>query len=238
MVQVVIHTNFGLGNQMETARWLRDGFARHGIAAEITPEITKAADIHVVQGPWYALKHWQPLSDKHRVLYLNRGFWGDAREDLSLGWLKPNGTRDFRSDGAVEANGYPLQPRPRKANGRCAIVFGDYGRDPTEDIERARRDYDSVFFRPHPQQIIATSVMTLSGPLEDAWSLGDVALGHSSTVLVQARIEGLRVESSDPLHVVHAYPDDDERWLRELSWAMWHYTEIEAGLAWEHLLDH
>ena len=237
MVSVVIHTNLGLGNQFECARWLEDGFAKHGIKAEITPDKHKAADVHVVQGPWYCLDYWRPRSMDSRVLWLNRGFWGDAREDLSIGWLRPDGSRNFNNDGAAEGNGFYPQPQPRKTKGRCAIVFADYGRDPSEDVERAKREYNSVFFRPHPQQPIETKAVTLQGPLDVCWHWGDVAIGHSSTVLVEARIEGLRVESSDPLHVVHAHPDDDERWLRELSWGMWHYTQIQRGDFWEHLRD-
>ena len=233
-MQVAIHTNPGLKNQIESAAWVAEGFRRQGVTVNVTPDKCLKADVQVVQGPWYCLDYWQPRSDTARVIWLNRCFYGDGRFDLSLGWLRPDGSRDFRNAGKAEANGILPELKPDKVSNRCAIVFADYGRDPSEDIARARHEYQSVFFRPHPQQHINTRAITLGGPLDVCWHWGDVAIGHSSTVLVEARINGLRVESSDPLHVTHG-SDDREGWLTRLSWAQWNHEAIKRGAFWEHL---
>lgn len=238
MVSVVIHTNLHLANQIESAEWLRQGFAAHGIDAEITADRQKRGDVQVVQGPWYALDYWTPRSADHPVLWLDRCFYGDARFDLSIGWLRPDGSRDFVNDGAAGEKGLLPQLQPAKQARRSAVVFGDYGRDHAEDIYEARKRFDAVYYRPHPQDGSGVpKAMSLSGDLAAVFALGDVALGHSSTVLVQAAIEGLAVESTDPRHVVQQLNGSRERWLAWLSWAQWSHSEIMAGDAWEHLRE-
>ena len=234
MASVVIHTNTGLQNQRECAAWLAEGFKRHGVTVDVTADRCRPADVQVVQGPWYCLDYWQPRSADHRVLWLNRCFYGDGRFDLSLGWLRPDGSRDFRIDGAADAKGTLPELKPRKERDRCAVVFADYGRDPRPDVIEARQNYQAVFFRPHPQQDVDTKAITLKCPLSHVWELGDVAIGHSSTVLVEAEINGLKVISSDPLHVVH-HDGDRQAWLNRLSWAQWNHEELQRGEFWEHL---
>ena len=233
MVSVVIHTNLALDNQKETAGWLKAGLAAHGIKAEITADKTKKADVQIVQGNWYCLNYWQPHSDTNRVLYLSRCFYGSPRFDISLGWLRPDGSRDFVNDGIADPKGTLPRVKRAKDRRRCAIVFCDYGKDHTEQVQEARMKYDSVFCRPHPAQKRETPVMAI-GDLEACWALGDVALGHSSTVLVDAVINGLHAESTDPRHVIHKCNGDRERWLAWLSWANWNYTELIAGDWVEH----
>jgi len=232
MVSVVIHTNTHLANQVETAWWLKAGFKQHGIAAEITPDRHKPADVHVVQGPWYCYNEWL---GKPNVLWLNRCFYGHPRFDISLGWLNADGSRDFKNHGMAAAKGSLPDLRPAKEGRRCAVVFADYGRDMTEAVQDARITYDSVFFRPHPAQAQESPVMTLQGALDGVWALADVAIGHSSTVLVEAVIEGLHVVSSDPLHVCQGIEGGRQQWLTDLSWANWNKTELERGDFWEHL---
>ena len=234
MVSVVIHSNPHLANQIESSGWLQSGFKAHGINAEITADKNKAADIHVIQGNWYA---YNEFIGKPNVLFLNRCFYGDARFDVSLGWLRPDGSRDFMNHGMVRAKGSCPNVRPRKdRKRRCAVVFADYGIDPQAMILDARMRYDSVFFRPHPAQDRATPVMTLKGSLDAVWEIADVAISGSSTVLVDALIQGLHVESTDPLHVVQSCGEDRQAWLNDLSWAQWHGpTELMNGDFWEHL---
>ena len=216
-MNIAIHTNMGLANQIESAGWLQSGFKAHGINAEITADKNKAADIHVIQGNWYAYNEWLARSATEKVLFLNRCFYGDARFDVSLGWLRPDGSRDFMNHGMVWAKGLCPIVRPRKELRRCAVIFADYGKDPRAMVEDARMRYDSVFFRPHPAQARETPVMTLRGALDTVWDIADVAIGGTSTVLVEAAINGLQVETTDPLHVVNGYQEPG--WLTDLSWA-------------------
>lgn len=235
-MKVCIHTNSHLPNQVETAGWLKAGFAAHGIDAEITADKTKDADVQVVQGNWYCLDYWQPRSDKSRVLYLSRCFFGSPRFDVSMGWLRPDGSRDFVNDSVADPKGTLPRVKRVKEGRRSAIVFYDYGKDHSEQVQDARLRFDSVFCRPHPAQNRETPAMNIRD-LDACWALGDVALGHASTVLVDAVINGLHVESTDPRHVIHKLNGDRERWLAWLSWAQWNYTELVAGDFWSHLND-
>jgi hypothetical protein len=231
MVSVVVHTNPGLFNQRETAGWLKAGFKKHGIDAEITADKKKNADVVLIQGPWWAYKEW---AGKDNVLFLDRCFFGNPRFDVSIGWLLSDGSRDFKNHSMVASKNTPPFLCPQKERRYCAVVFGDYGRDAAQDVARARETYDSVLFRPHPAQHQVSPAMTIGGELEAIWELADVAVGHSSTVLVEAEINGLHVDSSDPLHVVH-HDGDREQWLTDLSWAQWGHEEIKRGEFWEHL---
>lgn len=244
MVSVVIHTNPALANQRETAAWLKQGFSRHGITADITASRTQEADVQVVQGPWYCFDYWRERADTHRVLWLNRCFYGHHRFDLSLGWLQPDGSRDFRNHGAMDGHGRLPTLKAIKDARRCAVIFADYGqRDIAERVAELRQTWNgSLYFRPHPQQQdVSVKAITLKCPLEQVWSLADVAIGHSSTVLVEARINGLQIDCSDPLNVVNEHPEDRETWLRELSWAQWSAhddnPELQRGDFWSHLHD-
>jgi len=232
MVSVVIHCNMRLGNQIESAEWLRQGFKAHGIAAEVTGDKYKSADIHVIQGPHYCYNEWL---GQENVLFLNRCFYGDSRFDLSIGWLQPDGSRNFCNDGTTVPNGLLPVLQPRKDARRCAVIFEDFGADSSELIAEARLHFASVFYRPHPAQQKTSGAMALTGDLADCWALADVAIGHGSTALVEAEINGLHVESSDPLHVVHKAKENREQWLQDLSWAQWNFKQIIKGEFWNHL---
>ena len=231
MVQVVAHINPGLAHQVEHGEVLKAGFARHGIDIDVTADIHQHGDIHIVSGPWYALPTWQ---GKPNVLWLDRCFYGNARDYVSLGWLNADGSRDFRNTDKTEGKGILPELKSSKKRRLCAVVFGDYGGDPREHLKYARKKYDSVWFRPHPSDTGLSPYLPLRGELSSVWQIGDVAIGHSSTVLVDAEINGLFVESTDPRHVVH-HNGDREAWLKRLSWAQWHLDELANGSFWEHL---
>ena len=238
-MDIVIHTNMSLANQRETAGWLKAGFAAHGIEAEITADKNKKADVRVIQGNWYAYNEGLAAAKAgERVLYLGRCFYGSPRFDLSLGWLRPDGSRDFVNDGAADPKGTLPRVKRVKEGRRCAIVFCDYGRDHKQQVEEARLKYDSVFCRAHPAMNRNDTPAMALGDLDACWALGDVALGHGSTVLVDAVINGLHAESTDPHHVLHKLNGSRENWLAWLSWAQWNMTELCAGDFWEHLNDH
>lgn len=227
---VTIHANPGLQNQIDCAEALLFGFRKHGIDAEISNTKQPGDGINVVQGPW-----WIPdrFLGRAGVLWLDRTFYGCASNNVSLGWLNPDGSRDF-GDCDKPAKGEPPKLKPMKNNKRCAVVFGDYGRDPKPEYCYARQRFESVWFRPHPQDRNDYAPLPLRGPLETVWQIGDAAIGCSSTVLVDAAINGLHVHSTDPRHVVHGC-EDRSNWLRQLSWKQWSLDEIRAGNFWEHL---
>jgi len=231
VVSVVIHCNMSLDNQTESAAWLREGFQAHGIDAEITGDRLKGGDVHIVQGPWYAYNDWL---GKERVLFLNRCFFGHPRWDVSIGWLKADGTRDFRNADKTQGKGTLPELHKKKSKQRAVVVFGDYGRDPKQEMSYARRTYDSVFYRAHPASNGRTPYLTLGGELDSVWQIADCAVGYKTTALIDAEIHGLHVHSTDPGHVVH-HDGDRQQWLNRLSWANWNHEEIKRGTFWEHL---
>ena len=229
MVSVVIHCNMSLPNQTESAEWLRQGFAKHGIDADVTGDKHKAADVHVVQGPHYAFSEWL---GRPNVLWLNRCFYGDSRYDLSIGWLNPDGSRDFKNRGKADSNGRVPELKPKRETTLGCLILADYGKQHQArhwEVD-AREKYFPIYFREHP----ADRHYRYFYSLDEMWKRCDVAIGGSGTALVDAAIEGLHVHSYDPLHVIQNMTDR-QQWLIELSWAQWGHEAIMAGDFWEHL---
>lgn len=233
-MKIAIHTNPGLHNQRQYGSWLAEGFRKHGLTATVTGDKTQEADIHVIQGPHYAYHEWL---GKPNVLWLNRCYYGHDFNDVSLGWLRADGTRDFMpkdephgvlpelqpmkdTDGDWE--GYPLG----------CVVFADYGglREADHWAVDARHAGLSVYVRAHPAD---TGRYFYS--LDEMWARCAYAVGGQSTVLVDAVINGLHTTAHDPKHVVQGYEDDRAGWLARLSWANWNFNEIRNGDFWEHL---
>lgn len=233
---VVIHTNLSLENQPRNAAWLAEGFAARGIEAEITADRKKAADIHIVQGPHYCLECWQPRASEARVLLLDRCFYWDAKDNVSLGWLNPDGSRDFRHKGKHGPKGKAPVIAPLKTYRGSCVVFGDYGRPGQKDINEARKVHPRVYWRPHPADRQPVKALILNGDLAGVWALCDTAIGHSSTVLVDAVLNGLHTTSTDPRHVIAGVEHDRERWAAQLTWCQWNCEELKRGDFVEHLL--
>jgi hypothetical protein len=227
LVKIVIHSNPGLANQIESSGWLKSGFERHGLDCEVTADRYKPADVHVVQGPHYA---WDEWLGKENVIWLDRCFYGSSRFDLSIGWLNADGSRDFKNKGMAAGNGDLPELKTMKPHQESAVVFADYGKmDQARHWEvDARSKYFPVHLRFHPAD------MQSIYPLADMWQRCDVAIGGTSTILVEAAINGLHIKQCDPLHVCHEM-GDRAQWLTDLSWAQWNHTEIINGNFWEHL---
>lgn len=233
-MDVVIHSNPSLENQRVYADGLKRGFERQGVRATVTAAREAQGDVHIIQGPHYAYKEWV---GKPNVLFLNRCFYGDGFENVSLGWLNPDGSRRFAFH-ADRSNGRHPAPEARKPYRGTCVVFGDYGRDPAPEVKLAREEFERVYFRAHPAGNRDESpVLAPDWTLGEAFSFADCAVGHSSTVLVKARINGLKTLSTDPNHVVLWEPEDRLKWLSRLSWCQWSFAQIRNGEFWEHLSE-
>lgn len=231
MHTAAIHTNMALRHQRAWAGCLASGFKRHGIAATVTPDVALGADVHVVLGPWYALREWH---GKPGVLYLDRAFWDDPGS-CSLTWLDAQGEKIFRW--------YRTTPRPRPAvqpwrHGRRAVVLCDYGMDGEQERALALPHFDVVSVRRHPAEQAAVE------PLAACLDAHDVAIGRCTTALIDAAIAGLPVVGLNPhapvapiasrtVRDIMRPPRD--RWLNDLAWHNWSAQEITAGDAWEAL---
>ena len=231
-MEVVIHSNPNLSNQIESSGWLKAGFERHGLSCEVTADRCQPADIHVVQGPHYAFDVWL---GKPNVIWLDRCFYGHYRYDLSIGWLNPDGSRDFKNKGMSFGKGDLPELKPKKEGRDCAIVFGDYGMDPTQLVQYARREIGRTYYKPHPAESGQVSpVLAPKWTLSQCWEIASHAVGHSSTVLVEAELNGLNVYTTDTHHVCQNITDRGQ-WLKDLSWAQWNFEEIVNGDFWDHL---
>ena len=125
--------------------------------------------------------------------------------------------------------------KPKKTRRDCAIVFGDYGMNPKQLVQFSRLQFGRTYFKPHPaEQGQVSPVLAPKWTLEQCWEIANVAVGHSSTVLVEAELNGLLVYTTDPNHVCQNI-EDRGQWLIDLSWAQWNYTEIVNGDFWDHL---
>jgi len=230
---VIIHSNPTLQNQIDTSTALLAGFRVHGVQAEITADRLKPGDIHVVQGPWYCYSDWL---GKANVVYLDRTFYGCPVNNISLGWLKADGSRNFciREYHRKHGKGELPELKEKKTRQECAVVFGDYGRNPGDLWQYARSNFDRVYFRAHPASKDQHPYLTLKGELDYIWRMADVAVGHSTTALIEAELEGLNVVTTDRHNPVN-YDGDRESWLNELSWKQWSLDELRDGSFWDHL---
>jgi len=237
--KVAIHTNSSLYNQTSFARAFVNGFREHGICAEIVGR-RGSAEIHITQGPHFAYDLWK---GHPQVLHLDRCFYGDPATVVSLGWLKPDGSRNFGAPGR-EAKGVLPEIQKAKEYRGTAVVFGDYGTDPAELILAARKRFERVYYRPHPKDRRRVNAMTMDGDLDAVLRLCDVAIGFRTSALVAATLAGLYIVTTDDHHACKPVAfgfNEAERigerksWLRDLSWKQWTLAEINSGEFWSHL---
>lgn len=123
--------------------------------------------------------------------------------------MTPDGGRDFTAG----AGRTPPPVKDPKGPGP-SIFLADYN----GPIEPA----DTVRLHPAAQKYDES--------LSDALSRHNVAIGYTTTALVDAALEGLRIVCKDHRHIL-ARPD----WLDVLPWADWSENEISSGELWAHL---
>ena len=211
-MHITFHCNTSQPHQVEHGRWLKKGFKCHGLNLNITADITKEADIHIVSGPHYALDYWK---DHQRVILLDRALWHQEKPEkwrsmdwLSAGWVK-NGQRVFRVGCGRK------HPKPKAgSNGRGSIFLADYY-GPVEQADTIRL---------HPQRD------TNPEPLLDCLHRHARAIGYNTTALITAGLEGLEIECKSPDSIM-----SHSNWLELLAYTDWKYSEIQSGALWQHL---
>jgi hypothetical protein len=224
----VIHYNPHLAHQRDHAR----AFEQCGFTA--TTSKTTEADVHVVSGPYYALRQWA----RHpSLLMIDRAWWGDP-DCVSIGWLNKDGTRTFATGDEPRAHPKPL---PWKKRENTAIVLADYGQKTTQIMREAAQRYAYIRERRHPAEVRDQASLT------SGLCLSDVAIGTSGTALFEAVMLGLPSVCLDPdnpvAEVCSASIDaplrrpDRSEWLHKLSYAQFSLDEIADGTAWRLLRD-
>ncbi len=201
-----IHTNTGLAHQVRIARALVDGFAAHGINAEITGRDSEA-DLHVCMGPWFALDLWRFDA---LTLYIDRAYWGDP-DSVSVHWLQ-SGEKVFTRCDIPRAH---PELKPYRFSEK-SIFLCDYNQQPVGV-------YDAVRYHPANGQ---------RGSLAESLEGFGVAAGGRTTALVDAAILGLKVVTFDehsPLWPISGRREGREKWINNLAWHNWSLDELAEG---------
>lgn len=131
---------------------------------------------------------------------------------VSLGWMRADGGRLFTA-GAGRASP-AIEDRPTQGG---TIFLADYG-GPIEPADTVRR---------HPADEQPRE------SLRDALRRHRTAIGYQTTALVMAALAGLEIICKDRRNILW-----ESNWLALLPYADWHWSEIESGAAWEHLMQH
>ena len=183
----------------------------------VTADPKKPADIHIISGNHFAKQYW---IGHPRTIWLDKRLYKEGPKSngmhsdpfVSLGWMNKQGHRDF----VIGNDRQPVETKPLKTGDR-SIFLADY----MGKIEQA----DTI--RYHPAQKMEKE------PLLEALARHDIAIGYTSTALITAAIEGLQIVCRDKYYILN-----DPNWREILPYADWHYSEIESGEAWEHLICH
>lgn len=205
--KVCLHINGALSHQVEHGQLLKAAFLNHGYSVQIVNSPEGSGDIHVVSGPHFAKSRWL---DHPKTILLDRCYYRGDPRNVSLGWLRPDGGRNFHKGHGRP----PPEVKPLKTGNRT-LFLADYN----GKIEQA----DTV--RYHPAQ------KPPSRPLEDDLNNHDVAIGYGTTTLVQAALAGLQIVCKSKANIM-SNPD----WLELLPYADWGLHEFDDAI--EHLLCH
>lgn len=230
----LMHYNQNLPHQVDHAR------AFEACGFEITTNPGKAADIHVISGPNYAMRWWMPVCEKSvRTLMIDRAWWDDP-SSVSIGWLQEDGTRKFASGTAERAK---PEMMPWKTRECSCLVMADYGQNISEVEYLASQRFTTVAKRLHPADSKVRHLTTLETDL----TLRDVAITTSGTSGVTAITMGVPTICLDPKNECSPvcsdsidaplYRGDREQWLHEMSYKQFTLAEIADGTAWNLLKD-
>lgn len=226
--QILIHVNRALPHQVTFGQALRAGFCRHGERAELTAVVEDDADLHVVLGPHFAKRHWL---GHPAVLLLDRCFWGNERTEVTLGRMTASGGRVFLDNCPGDRPQPTMRdgmPAPARENAR-GLVVNDFRGDWSELADLACEYAVHVRVRLHPVEAPAKK------PLLDDLEWAHIVVGHRTSALVTAILEGRKVVTTDAEHVVCGIDRGAKQWLANLSYTQWNQQEIESGEAWDKL---
>lgn len=231
-----IHTNPSLEHQVDFAERLRLGFIACGWKATVTADRKPHpnASVQVVLGPHYALKECAG----ERTLMIDRCFWGNPREVVSMAWLDANGKKIWPQEAPSDRDTPKCDPW--RHDEERAVVLNDYSRIQHKGSVEAH--FRHVEYRDHP-----TKGGRYIEKLRNVLDRNDVAVGFTSSALVTAALMGLPVVTlGDEKSAVSAIATkqlgetlkrpDRKPWLNNLAYMNWSGDEIKSGLALDYLL--
>lgn len=252
---IVIHAKYGSGPAWHRryANALVDGFKSHGHVAEVTEDdcvlVSAEHAVHVIFGPNYFPQAFKKALLAGNALTINRCFYGDANDNVAIGWNGFNGLADFPApiEGRYEKEivRMPAREWRQPLKDHIAVILGEYA-SPCDDklaiknfyieaVEHAKADGLLPIFRPHPlaKHKIEGAAFAPSADIRTAQRV----YTHASTYGVHARLIGCPVWAS-PASLAHCDGDETEsEWRARVASAQWHIDEITSGAFWEHLAD-
>lgn len=256
-VEVTIHTNPAMDHQIRWARLLREGFEVHGHDAQIRMSREGGGGVHVVIGPNYALEQWAEADD---VLFVDRCFFGDPQEQVTIGWLRPDGTRDFMNEDSMpdrwRMHGVAMKPWQSNPGGH-SLVLADRTSDwtPYRDIIESRLEQDfDVMLRVHPTQRAPEDLrhleligdyLAIDGTHDESFIGADHFIAFATSTAVTAIMGGLPGFTLDKRNGAWPVTAHDLRsvirpkrasWCYDLANAQWACEEIRSGKACTHLM--
>jgi len=212
---IVFHYNPNLIHQIEHASWFDDCLKPFDIRYMATPNIHAPGDIHIISGPHYALDYWH----KHpNVLMIDRAYLPNhqiasskwkSEEWLSIGWLNPEGDRDYPQ--TMLRDELEIAERPISDK---TVFLADYDGPVCEA--------DTI--RWHPVE------KTSDESLHDCLRRHYKAIGFRTTAFISAALEGLEIECLNSSHILNK-----PNWQELLKFTDWNFNDIQSGEAWAHL---
>lgn len=218
-MKAAFHANPYLKHQVEHAEFFREGLRLHNIALKVTADITVDADVHIISGPHYAKDYW--LGRNHpAVIEIDRAYYHQQYTGRfkSMDWMSVGIMTGQHSRVFYEGEGREPPEIESLPLGDKSIYLCDYNTGPLIHTDIIRR---------HPL------VEKPSQTLREQLMLCNQAAGFQTTALVTAALMGLDINCLNPGHILN-----QPNWLNLLPYTDWHYSEIESGEAWQHLIEH
>lgn len=253
MQDIIIHSKFRSGPpwHKKKANEIADGLGHHGYTLGknlLVIESDKPVDddaIHILFGPNYFGTTFKTASTDN-IITINRCFYGDSVDNVSIGWGDFNGLAKFPPaiPGRLDQELHKLPDETwRKPMEPVAIILGEYVsacddrvliNDFYKNSTRAcEHDGIRALFRPHPQMKHPIEGAALA-PSADI-SLASMVYTYASTYGVHARLIGAPVKAAFASLAYDDGQETEKEWLGRVVASQWHFTEIESGLFWEHL---
>lgn len=240
--KVVIHANTGIEWQRIYLDCWRKGMSAVGMLHQHTATNFVDPDpsvVHVI----FANNFWkkvEALCPKNRLITVNRCFFGDPIESVSIGWGGFNGEARYPLPGSCpfpkrrpKILKQPLpepKPLPNFEDLRI-LVLGEYA---------TPANCEGHFLRPHPKG----TPNPLNLPVKTDYSgISAVMTYGGTTAIVDAVIQGFPVFNISEKNTVKwlvgeepCYTDRARReWFLRLAMAQWRQDEIAKGWFWEAL---
>jgi hypothetical protein len=232
-MKVTIHHNPGAEWQDKRLPYFMDGMKNLGFEVQATRSRRRISDDPAILFGTTSFKEVEAV--RGDWMLVDRASIGDP-EYVSLVW-NGHGTRgdhkvpENYDDSRWKKLGVELKPMK---TGKCKVICGQaetFSPDWPDIREWYNSIKDATHFRPHPTGCIGVD-------LPNKRDLNDIEVFHvlSSSVAVEAILEGVNVKAHDRTSMAYGMKDREE-WAKWVAWTQWHWDEIRDGKAIRHLFE-